>query len=387
MGSVDWFKNAVIYHILVDRFAGFKSTKNWENPEFLGGNIEGIIKKLPYLEELGINTIWISPFYKTSVYHGYHVTDYFEVDPHFGTTKDVRELIDSVHQHNMRIIADFVPNHCSKEHPYFKEAQHDKGSEYKDWFYFANWPDDYLCFLSIRDIPKINLNNTNARNYIINAAKHWLSFGFDGYRLDHVIGPSHDFWQQFRQEIKMIFPNAVLIGEAWMKGIKFNELKTLNIKHKLLKWLSGASPDVLLREYYGELDGVLDFRSQELIKNYIADEKLSEMEFYNKLKSHYSYYAKDYFLPSFLDNHDMNRFLFDCKNNKEKLKRAAEIQFSVDQPVIIYYGTESGMTQEKSMWEYKMHGDLQARMPMNWEKQDKKLFLFYKKLIEQKKNR
>ena len=111
------------------------------------------------------------------------------------------------------------------------------------------------------------------------------------------------------------------------------------------------------------------------------------MEFYNKLKSHYSYYAKDYFLPSFLDNHDMNRFLFDCKNNKEKLKRATEIQFSVDQPVIIYYGTESGMTQEKSMWEYKMHGDLQARMPMNWEKQDKKLFLFYKKLIEQKKNR
>lgn len=387
MGSVDWFKNAVIYHILIDRFAGFKSAKNWENPEFLGGNIKGITEKLPYLKEIGINTIWISPFYKTSSYHGYHVTDYFEVDPHFGTTNDVKELIESIHELDMRIIADFVPNHCSKEHPYFKEAQRDKNSEYKEWFYFVNWPNDYLSFLSIKDIPKINLNNTNARNYIINAAKHWLSLGFDGYRLDHVIGPSHDFWRQFRQEIKEIFPQAVLIGEAWMKGIKFNELKTLNIKHKLLKWLAGASPDFLLKEYYGELDGVLDFRFQELIRNYIAEEKLSKKEFYNKLKSHYSYFPKDYFLPSFLDNHDMNRFLFDCKNKKEKLKCAAEIQFSIDQPVIIYYGTEIGVTQEKSMWDYKMYGDLQARMPMNWEKQDKKLFLFYKKLIEQKKNR
>lgn len=146
-------------------------------------------------------------------------------------------------------------------------------------------------------------------------------------------------------------------------------------------------PRFSLKEYYGELDGVLDFRFQELIRNYIAEEKLSKKEFYNKLKSHYSYFPKDYFLPSFLDNHDMNRFLFDCKNKKEKLKCAAEIQFSIDQPVIIYYGTEIGVTQEKSMWDYKMYGDLQARMPMNWEKQDKKLFLFYKKLIEQKKNR
>jgi cyclomaltodextrinase len=387
MGSVSWFKNAVLYHILIDRFAGFKSTKNWDRPNFLGGNIDGIIEKLPYLEELGINTIWISPFYKTSAYHGYHVTDYFEVDPHFGTTKDVKELIDSVHKHNMRIITDFVPNHCSKDHPYFKEAQRDKNSEYKDWFYFTNWPNDYLCFLSIREIPKINLNNTDARNYIVNAAKHWLSLGFDGYRLDHVIGPSHNFWRQFRQEIKTLFPNAVLIGEAWMKGIKFNELKTLSIKHKFLKWLSGASSDVLLKEYYGELDGVLDFRFQELIKNYIADGKLSEMEFYNKLESHYSFYAKDYFLPSFLDNHDMNRFLFDCKNNKEKLKSAAEIQFSIDQPVIIYYGTEIGMMQDESVWKFPTHGDLQVRQPMNWEEQDMKLLSFYKTLIKNKKER
>lgn len=384
MGGVDWFKNAVIYQILIDRFAGFKSIKNWGKPEFLGGNIKGIIEKLPYLHNLGVNTIWISPFYKTSEYHGYHITDFYQVDPHFGTTKDIKKLIEIVHKHNMRIIADFVPNHCSNQHPYFREVQQNKNSEYKNWFYFTKWPNDYLCFLSVKRLPKINLDYPNARDYMINAAKHWLSLGFDGYRLDHVIGPSHNFWQQFKKEIKNMFPNVVLIGEAWMKGIKFNELKTINIKHKFLKWISGASSDNLLKEYSREIDGVLDFKFQELIRDYAARGKLSEKEFYDRIKHHYIKYPKSYFLPTFLDNHDMDRFLFECKNNKEKLKQAAEIQFSIDQPAIIYYGTEIGITQNKSIWEFQTYGDLQARQPMNWKKQDKELLTFYKKLIEQK---
>ena len=81
----------------------------------------------------------------------------------------------------------------------------------------------------------------------------------------------------------------------------------------------------------------------------------------------------------------MNRFLFDCKNDKEKLKEAATIQFSLNRPAIIYYGTEIGMTQEKSLWDFQANGDLQARQPMKWEQQDIELLNFYKKLIEQKR--
>jgi len=182
-----------------------------------------------------------------------------------------------------------------------------------------------------------------------------------------------------------MFPNAILIGEAWMKGIKFNELKTININHKFLKWISGASSENLLKEYIRELDGVLDFKLQELIKDYIVKGKISKKEFYDRIKHHYGRYPNNYFLPTFLDNHDMNRFLFECKNNKEKLKQAAELQFSIDQPVIIYYGTEIGVTQNKSIWGFSANGDLQARQPMNWEKQDIKLLMFYKNLIKQKK--
>jgi len=385
MDNNNWFKNNIIYHILIDRFAGFKSIKDFDKPIFIGGTLKGITEKLQYINGLGVDTIWISPFYKTNTYHGYHITDFFQVEQNFGTTDDLKNLIDLVHKYNMKIIADFVPNHCSKEHPYFKDAQYNKKSEFSNWFYFTKWPNEYLCFLSIKDLPKINLENHDAKNYIINAAKYWLNLGLDGYRLDHIIGPSHNFWKKFKTEIKKMFPNTVLIGEAWMKGVKFNELKTININYKSLKWFSGASSDALLKEYYNELDGVLDFRFQELIKEYIAKENLSKNKFYKKIKKHYRKFPKNYFLPTFLDNHDMNRFLFECKNNKEKIKKAVKIQFSIPQPSIIYYGTEIGMTQNKSIWNISNHGDLLARQPMNWNKPDFDLLNFYKKLIKEKK--
>ncbi len=368
MRDTDWMKQGTLYHILIDRFAGFHHTDNWDQPVFLGGTIKGIIDKLPYLKDLGIMTLWVSPFYETSAYHGYHITDFYQVDPHFGTLE--------------HIIADFVPNHCSKHHPFFKEAQQDKNSRYHDWFYFTDWPDQYRCFLSVQDIPKLNLENRETQDHIINAAKYWLSLGLDGFRLDHVIGPSHRFWERFSTEIKHDYRSAVLIGEAWMMGIKRTELQTLNIRHKYLKWLSGDSSDNLFKEYIGTLDGVLDFKVQELIRHYIINKAISENTFKKHLQKHYAMYPEEFLLPSFLDNHDMDRFLFQAGNDKEKLKAAAKIQFSLPQPPIIYYGTETGMTQAQSQWTFSMNGDLQARAPMNWDTPDQDLIQFYKKELK-----
>jgi cyclomaltodextrinase len=385
MNGSDWFKNSVIYQIFIDRFAGFCSTENWDQPVFLGGTIRGIISKLPYLIDLGVTTLWISPFYKTSAYHGYHITDFYQVDPHFGTVEDIKVLIQASHEQNLHIIADFVPNHCSKEHPFFKEVQQDKNSQYREWFFFTNWPDEYLCFLSIKDIPKLNLSNPATRDHIVNAAKYWLSLGFDGFRLDHVIGPSHEFWEYFAKEIKNQFPNTVLIGEAWMMGIKRHELRTLQVRYRYLKWLSGDASDNLFKEYHGTLDGVLDFKVQELIKQ-VVTKNISEQTFKKQLHNHYAHFPEDFLLPTFLDNHDMDRFLFQCRNDKEKLKAAAAIQFSLPQPAIIYYGTETGMTQTTSQRTIPTNGDLQARQPMNWDTPDIDLYLCYKKLV-QKKNK
>lgn len=384
MDKVEWFRNSIIYHIFIDRFAGFSSTEHWERPVFIGGNLKGILDKLPYIIDLGINTLWISPFYQTSAYHGYHITDFYEVDPHFGTIEDVKELIHTVHQNQMHILADFVPNHCSSNHPFFKDAQKNENSQYKDWFYFTKWPEEYLCFLSVKDLPKLNLENPTTRDYIVNAAKYWLSLGFDGFRLDHVIGPSRTFWKYFQSEIKKEYPDTALIGEAWMKGINRHELRTLHIKHKLFKWLAGAAPESLFKEYVGVLDGVLDFRVQEFIQQYITIPPFSEERLILQINHHYSNFPSSYFLPTFLDNHDMDRFLFRCGNDIEKLKAAATIQFSLDQPAIIYYGTEVGMTQTQSLWSVHSNGDLLARQPMNWNSQNNELRLFYKGLINKK---
>ena len=385
MDHLEWLNQGAIYHILIDRFAGFHDTSNWDKPKFLGGTIRGIIDKLPYLRDLGVTTLWISPFYQTSAYHGYHITDFYQVDPHFGTLEDLRELIRHSHHHHLHIIADFVPNHCSKHHPFFTAAQQEKNSEYADWFTFTDWPDQYLCFLSVKDIPKLNLENPETQDHIVNAAKYWLSLGLDGFRLDHVIGLSHQFWEHFTREIKKQFPHSILIGEAWMKGIKRHELRTLGVRHKYLKWLSGDSSDSLFKEYVRTLDGVLDFKVQELIRQYLITRTISENTFRKQLTKHYAQYPEEFLLPTFLDNHDMDRFLFTCGNDKEKLKAAATIQFSLPHPPIIYYGTEIGLTQQHSLWDSPENGDLQARQPMDWQNQDVDLLQFYKTLINNKR--
>jgi len=385
MNKADWFKKAVIYHILIDRFAGFKSIKNWDKPIFLGGNIKGIIEKIPYTHDLGINTIWISPFFKTNEYHGYHVIDFYKVEPRFGTIEDIEKLIKTVHKFDMKIITDFIPNHCSYKHPFFKKAIENKNSEYNKWFYFKKWPKNYLCFLKVKELPKINLDNPDAANYMINAAKHWLSLGFDGFRLDHVIGPPHSFWKKFSKEIINIFPEAALIGEAWMMGIKFNELKTINVNYKFWKWMRGSSTDSLLKEYIGELNGVLDFKVQNLIKKFVCDEKITKNVFFQKLNNHYKKFPKNYFLPSFLDNHDMDRFLFNCNNDINKLIKALNFLIKLPQPIILYYGTEIGLSQPRSMWQFSQHGDLMARKPMDWNNRNKVVFETIKKLIQEKK--
>lgn len=167
-------------------------------------------------------------------------------------------------------------------------------------------------------------------------------------------------------------------------GIKKQELPTINVRKKFFKWLKGAVSDSLFREYIGELDGVLDFHVQECLKSYVTDPRVTKKRLLRHLLAHYSHFPEEFLLPTFLDNHDMDRFLFTCGNDKEKLKTAAAIQFSLPQPAIIYYGTETGLTQTKSLWSVPSNGDLQARQPMNWETPDKDLHDFYKKLIQKK---
>jgi glycosidase len=382
--SKKWIENAVIYQILIDRFAGFTTTDGWDSPVFLGGTFRGIIDNLPYLEELGIDAIWLTPHYQCSAYHGYHITDYFQTDPHFGTIDDFQELVETVHSIDMRIIVDFVPNHCSRKHPYFQEAITDRSSPYMKWFYFTKWPDDYLSFLSIHEIPKLKLSYTPVRNHILDAIRFWLSLGVDGVRLDHVIGPSHQFWQYFSNKIEAEFPRVVLLGEAWMMGIRFHELQTVLMRRRLWHWFRRRYYDGVLGEYIGVFDGVLDFGVQHLFRQHFTSENIDSTGFQTNVIRHYQRFPNEFVLPAFLDNHDMDRFMFHCNNDIACLQATATELFRLPQPVILYYGTESGMTQPRSIWSLRSHGDLMVRKPMNWDTVDWKLFRFFQELIQKR---
>lgn len=387
MNTTDWFQKAIVYQVFIDRFNGFEKTEN--KPAFLGGNLKGVLGKLDYLERLGINVIWLSPFYESLNYHGYHITDFKKVDPHFGTEGDLRNLIEEAHKRGLHIIADFVPNHCSYQHPFFQDACKNKDSRYYDWFIFDHWPDTYRCFLDFGELPKINLDNAEARDYMIDVADYWMSLGLDGYRIDHAIGPSHKFWKKFRKIMKARYPQGVFIGEVWCEGLDKKLIKTTGLRHKTLKRRFGISQEKIQLEYGRELDGVLDFALRNLVVEAVGNgvDLLSDKNLNTKIEKHIGKIPSDYFMVTFLDNHDMDRFLLLCNGDVRVMLQAFELLFSLDLPVVLYNGTENCQYNKIPVNAAIPHSDLAVRAPFDWNAINMEFVDGFRNLVAKYRNR
>jgi glycosidase len=386
---MSWLSDAVIYQVFIDRFAGYDPQKDWHLAERMGGNLRGVIDKFEYIKSLGVNTIWLSPFYKAYSYHGYDTTDYYTVDEHLGTEADLKELIDLVHQNGMKIIADFVPNHCSYKHPYFLDAQRDPKSPYRDWFVFTHWPDAYMPFYVFSSMPKINHNNPAALEHVRGAARKWLALGLDGYRVDHAVGLSNQTIDALLGPLKAEFADRVFFGETAMfntdgepdSRVTVRAVKTFGIPNRYLVWALGSyGLDRIFRNYMGHFDGVLDFYVlYQLVR---MARGVNPKRINRKLQRHVAKYPPNYVLIHFLDNHDQNRYLFRVGGDISKLLLAANMQFSLPGAKVIYYGTEIGMNQEM---DFKQAGmlDTQARQPMPWDESrwNHELLQAYKKLV------
>ncbi|MBC7264938.1 MAG: glycoside hydrolase family 13 protein [Chloroflexi bacterium] len=359
----EWVRDSIIYHIFIDRFypgnhpPGFRSLTS--PSDFYGGTIRGVIDKLDYLVNLGVNCLWLSPCFPSTSYHGYDVTDYLTVEPRLGSETDLRNLIKLAHEAGLHVILDFVANHTSWKHPFFVEAQAGRDSVYYNWYTFTHWPNEYKAFFGVKTLPQLNTENQEVRDYIIRqVAIHWLNtYDVDGFRLDSAAGPSHSFWVDFAEMVKNTRPESVHIGEVI------------------------ENPDSW-RSYEGRLDGCLDFLFMRAAREYFALGQLDAEQFDSFITHHESYFA-DYFLrPTFLDNHDVDRFLWLAREDTRRLKLAALCQFTLPQPPIIYYGTEVGLSQERGIGMpngREEHG--YARQPMLWgEEQDRDLHSHYKKL-------
>lgn len=393
---MSWLNNAVIYQILIDRFAGYDDNKDWRQPDFMGGNLRGIIDTFDYIRDLGVNTIWLSPFYGSEGYHGYWITDFMSVDERFGSEQDLKELIDLAHSHGIRIIGESVPNHISRYHPFFVDARSNKDSQYRSWFTFTKWPDRYLRYMTFDDMPKLNFDNPAVVDHLIQSGRKWLAMGLDGYRIDHVIGLRNKDVKAIFDPLKKEFPNAVFFGEAALfdgstgdpakKRIPFSGVHTVRVPNKYRAWLQKEHGlEELMRNYIGMLDGMLDFYTADQMMKFSATKsKQKRHRIVKKLKEHSSSYPPDFSLVHFLDNHDLTRYLFRTNGDINELLQATEILFSLHGAKVIYYGTEVGISQEKSFHESTYH-DIEARQPMPWQldKQNLQLLGIYQGLIKQ----
>lgn len=356
-----WAREAVIYHIFVDRFyAG--DGKTWTQTSDLnsicGGTLWGVRDKLDYIADLGVTCIWLSPIWiaPDHSHHGYDVIDYMKVAPRLGGDEALRALVIDAHARGIRVLLDLVPNHISNENPIFLEAQASADSPYRDWFTFDDSAIGYRTFFAVKTMPQVNLQNAGAREWFFDIARYWIrEFNVDGYRLDYANGPSLDFWTEFRAVIRAEKADAFCFGEV-------------------------VDAPSVLHAYIGKLDGCLDFFTGELIRKAYGWKTLDTAEMAQVLARHRAYYPSDFIMPSFIDNHDMDRFLLIAGNDKAALLRAAEAQMKLPAPPIIYYGTEVALKQAQSV--HEGGGLHMSRVPMVWDdEQDHELLAAYKRMI------
>ena len=373
----NWFDNIRIYHLLIDRFNG-----GWQVPPksenvFCGGNLQGVIEKLDYIQGLGFNAVMLSPIFASANYHGYHTLNFDEVDPHLGTWEDYQRLLDTAHAKGMKIICDFVPNHCWYEAPMFQESLLKNGGHHRDWFFFEGDDSDaFVSFLGFGDLPKFNLTNPEVAGFMIDKAEKLARMGVDAFRIDHALGQPHAFLQSLRSSLEQVNKDIVVFGEVWAFGIGPQLASQLYFKTdaRLQEFMAQEtkpfSQDDLQADYVETLDGVLDFAYRDILLDEVhagrgirGNETLRQ-----RVEKHFAKYPKDFKLVLFLDNHDTDRFLFDCHDDATILHDAIEFTKSLQRPFSFLYGTEQLMTNNPTIFNAEPYADLRVRNCMDWTK-------------------
>lgn len=357
-----WMRDAVLYQIFVDRF--YSPDGDFGRPlahgdEIYGGSLSGITERLDYLSDLGVDGLWLTPVVEAETYHGYDALDFRQVGRRVGGPAALHRLVDCAHARDIKVLLDLALNHCSWRNSLFLDAQQRAASSYHDWFTFLEWPARYQSFFGSAYLPELNTRNPEVVRYLCDTAAWYLSeFDVDGFRLDYALGPPMLFWSELRRRTRAVKADAYTVAEA----------------------TTGPSG---LRAFEGRLDGCLDFPMLQAFRRFFVHDSWDAAAFHRFVEQHDSYFRPEFSRPTFLDNHDMNRFLWSAGNDVRRLKLAATCQFSLPQPPIIYYGTEVGLSQENDTQDI---GFAASRLPMLWgDRQNLGLLDFYRALVRVRK--
>lgn len=351
-----WARESVFYEIFVRSFCDSDGDGI--------GDFNGITSKLPYLKELGVDAIWLMPMMDAYKYHGYDVIDYYDVDSDYGTMEDFENLVKECHNNDMEIIIDFVVNHTSIEHEWFKSAISDENSEYRDYYTIyggiENMPEDMngvrfhketeQLFYGNYDyyMPDLNYNNPKVREEIKAVATFWLEKGVDGFRLDGAkeidkdMSVTHEWWKEFSQHVLGINPKAFIVGESWLGNYAdlaafYGDMTSsfnFPLNYSIESVLAGNEPDLV--------------ETQNIANQCFADAAASEGSVVDVVVD-----------STIIGNHDMIRIATRAKSVK-KAKLAAALQFTLSGTPFIYYGDELGQTSTS--------GDFSKRESFDWYK-------------------
>ena len=334
---VSWADEAVFYQIFIDRFNRGDFTKDDsyidmkcnEEPtrtSFMGGDIKGITEKLDYLEDLGINAIYLTPLFVSKTNHKYDITDYYAVDKQFGTKADLKELVEKSHKRGIKVILDAVFNHASNDTKEFLDVVK-KGKNSKYFNYFIIHGDkvsvdkpNYEMFSNCVDMPKWNNSNIEVQDFFIDIGLYWIKeFDIDGWRLDVSDEVSHDFWRRFRKAVKKLKKDVIIVGENW---------------HDAHAYLMGD-----------QFDGIMNYAFRRACKQYFAHETINSKtmsERLNNVLTRNTWQVNRMNL-NLTDSHDTARFFTECGKNKDAMLAALAVMYMFIGMPCIYYGTELHM--------------------------------------------
>ncbi|WP_304300142.1 glycoside hydrolase family 13 protein [Phocaeicola plebeius] len=375
----------VLYLIMPDRFANGcpendvidgmreKTVNRADGFARHGGDLQGISNHLDYIADLGATAIWLNPTQENDMesgsYHGYAITDYYQIDRRFGSNEDFCALVEKAHEKDLKVVMDMIFNHCGSENYLFK----DKPS--KEWFnYRSNYVQTSFKTASVMDIhasayekkiatdgwfasvmPDFNQRNRHVARYLIQSSIWWIEYaGINGIRQDTHPYADFDFMSQWCKEVLDEYPYFNIVGETWLNS---NVLVSYWQKDSRL-----AAP------LNSNLPTVMDFPLQALM-NQAFDEETGEWG--GGLYKLYDYqtqdlvYANPMNLLTFLDNHDTSRFAQtdEMAKNLKRYKQAMVFLLTTRGIPQIYYGTEILMTGDKG----KGDGDLRKDFPGGWQ--------------------
>ena len=415
-----WMSKTVFYQIMPDRFRNgddsitIKSedyiyqgkspiTMSWDekpyewpitkNLDFYGGDFYGIIEKLDYLQELGINAIYLNPIFKSPTMHKYDALDYFEIDPTLGGDEAFIELSKEIHKRGMKVILDISINHTSSSAKWFNKdgefydksigAYNNPDSEYRE-FYFIEDDGSYYKWNGVDTMPVLNYGSQKLRDIIYrdenSVIKKYLKepYNIDGWRFDvadvmarnEKLNVYYEVWEEINEAVKSVNKNALILSEEWQDAPEMYNGKRWD---STMNYFGSNLP---IREFAGEID-VFTRRNEKLsiLKPYFSAENLKERILQTIVNQADMI---NYQMFNLVNSHDITRFNNNPEISYEKYVGAITTLFGIPGAVNIYYGDEVFLDGHINSYEG-------CRYPMNWDENlneiETKTYNLYKKLI------